>query len=429
MEKKHEGLEPGTLEAPPGLSSPQSDKMKSPYRSPFYPPYITPPNNSGTQPNPGMFLVTPPNIPIDLFSATSPILPMSPFTPSGYFGNDGKEKVAVLPKPDFDMPLDIFSAENINNYSHQKIEERLKSEITEPRHDKSPVHSQTRRQSGGNNHNSKNGNPDNRQRHNSRGKKKKYRRKSDITNTKVEEPTPGDTEPYLTRSINDLLSRKLKPSRNESEKREELLNRLQEIVECVFPDYHPKLKTYGSSQNGLALPGADMDLCLNLDLDTSEEENIDFVIEQLNDALAYENMEDILPLPRARCPIIKFKDNITKISCDICLNNRLAIRNTSLLRDYMCIDERTVKLGLIIKYWAKKRKINNTYNGTLSSYAYIIMLINFLQRREPPILPCLQTMQDENCYPVGEDMIDNFQCYYYTDMEKLKNLVKRIRNH
>jgi DNA polymerase sigma len=62
-------------------------------------------------------------------------------------------------------------------------------------------------------------------------------------------------------------------------------------------------------------------------------------------------------------------DPETGLSCDICVNNLLAVVNTKLLRDYAQIDRRLRQLAFIVKYWAKIRRVNETYQGTLSSYA------------------------------------------------------------
>lgn len=51
-----------------------------------------------------------------------------------------------------------------------------------------------------------------------------------------------------------------------------------------------------------------------------------------------------------------------------------------------------MKLIRFVKRWAKARGINNPSEHTLSSYGYILMVINFLQRQNPPILPVLQSM-------------------------------------
>lgn len=76
-------------------------------------------------------------------------------------------------------------------------------------------------------------------------------------------------------------------------------------------------------------------------------------------------------LTHARVPIVKFTDPTTGISCDICVNNMLAVVNSKLLHDYSRVDVRLRQLAFLVKHWAKRRQVNETYRGTLSSYAYV----------------------------------------------------------
>lgn len=78
---------------------------------------------------------------------------------------------------------------------------------------------------------------------------------------------------------------------------------------------------------------------------------------------------------------------------DVTVNNILAIVNTKLLRDYAAVDDRLLQLVFVVKLWAKRRQVNDSYRGTLSSYCYVLMCIHLLQQRSPPVLPCLQAMQ------------------------------------
>lgn len=68
-----------------------------------------------------------------------------------------------------------------------------------------------------------------------------------------------------------------------------------------------------------------------------------------------------------------------------------------MLRTYCELDERVAKLGVAIKKWAKFFNINDASQGTLSSYSYIVMLIYYLQRTHPPVLPNLQEVR--TCAP------------------------------
>jgi terminal uridylyltransferase len=76
----------------------------------------------------------------------------------------------------------------------------------------------------------------------------------------------------------------------------------------------------------------------------------------------------------AKVPIVKFRHCETNIEGDISLYNTLALHNTDLLRSYVQIDPRTKTLGYVVKHFAKICNIGDASCGTLSSYAYIIMM-------------------------------------------------------
>ena len=65
-----------------------------------------------------------------------------------------------------------------------------------------------------------------------------------------------------------------------------------------------------------------------------------------------------------------------------------------MLRWYTRVDDRLLKLGHVVKLWARNNGLNDASMGTVSSYAWIMMLIHFLQRTTPPVLPYLQQVCD-----------------------------------
>ena len=79
----------------------------------------------------------------------------------------------------------------------------------------------------------------------------------------------------------------------------------------------------------------------------------------------------------AKVPIVKFRHKKTMIEGDISLYNTLALQNTDLLRSYASIDSRIPVLGHMVKYFAKTCKIGDASCGSLSSYAYIVMMYYF----------------------------------------------------
>ena len=79
------------------------------------------------------------------------------------------------------------------------------------------------------------------------------------------------------------------------------------------------------------------------------------------------------------------------IQSDINFSNLLALHNTLLLRCYSHCDARIRPMVLFVKAWAKQRKINSPYQGTLSSYGYVLMVLHFaVNIAEPPLAPNLQ---------------------------------------
>ncbi|KAJ6194387.1 hypothetical protein J3E72DRAFT_225126 [Bipolaris maydis] len=79
------------------------------------------------------------------------------------------------------------------------------------------------------------------------------------------------------------------------------------------------------------------------------------------------------------------------IQCDINFANPLGIHNTHMLRCYSLTDPRVRPIVLFVKSWAKRRKVNSAYSGTLSSYGWVLMVLHYLVNvASPPVCPNLQ---------------------------------------
>ncbi|KAK7739048.1 hypothetical protein SLS53_005946 [Cytospora paraplurivora] len=101
-------------------------------------------------------------------------------------------------------------------------------------------------------------------------------------------------------------------------------------------------------------------------------------------------MEKVVCVSTAKVPIVKIWDPELQLACDMNVNNTLALENTRMVRTYMEIDERVRPLAMVIKYWTRRRVINDAaFSGTLSSYTWICLIVAFLQLRNPPVLPAL----------------------------------------
>ena len=80
-----------------------------------------------------------------------------------------------------------------------------------------------------------------------------------------------------------------------------------------------------------------------------------------------DGMERVVCVSGAKVPIVKMYDPELKLACDMNVNNTLALENTRLVRTYVEIDPRARPLMMIIKYWTRRRIINDAGQYTSPS--------------------------------------------------------------
>jgi len=184
-------------------------------------------------------------------------------------------------------------------------------------------------------------------------------------------------------------------------KKMQLRQSIYSIIKDVFP--YCGLYVVGSSMNGFGGVKSDMDVCLMIcqqEIDQHREapEILRLIHRGLKKCAYIVDLE----LIRAKVPILKFKDDISGVECDLNVNNSVGIRNTHLLSFYSKADWRVRPLVMMVKHWAKIQTIGDASRRTISSYSLELMTIHFLQVGcTPPILPCLQKefqhMFDPDC--------------------------------
>ncbi|KAK6171975.1 hypothetical protein SNE40_018389 [Patella caerulea] len=170
---------------------------------------------------------------------------------------------------------------------------------------------------------------------------------------------------------------------------------LYAVLQGVFP--YCGLYIVGSSMNGFGNTRSDMDLCLmvsNKIIDQKREAtDILFNIHRALRKCSFISNANVI---RAKVPILKFRDKISTVDCDLNINNSVGIRNTHLLKYYACMDWRVRPLMLFIKHWARYHDINDARKTTISSYSFGLMLIHYLQDGcDPPVLPALHKLHPE----------------------------------
>ncbi|KAI0008193.1 hypothetical protein F4779DRAFT_461989 [Xylariaceae sp. FL0662B] len=192
-----------------------------------------------------------------------------------------------------------------------------------------------------------------------------------------------DDERKLTTDMRELYDR-LQPTDAVAVKRQKLVQKLEKLLNDSWPGHDVRVHVFGSSGNLLCSDDSDVDICI-----TTPWKELEGVC-MLAELLAKHGMEKVICVSSAKVPIVKIWDPELELACDMNVNNTLALENTRMIRTYVEIDERVRPLAMIIKYWTRRRIVNDAaYGGTLSSYTWICMIIAFLQLRQPPVLPAL----------------------------------------
>ncbi|KAH0846669.1 PAP/25A associated domain family [Fonsecaea pedrosoi] len=213
------------------------------------------------------------------------------------------------------------------------------------------------------------------------------------------EKDKSDLKTRLTHEENETLTQdmqklyeELQPTAESEGRRSRFIEKLDQILRGRWPTSSIKVNVFGSTGNNLGTSDSDVDICITTDCKEMER------VCNIADLLAKHGMERVVCVSSAKVPIVKIWDPELHVACDINVNNPLALENTQLVRTYVSIDSRVRPLAMIIKYWAKRRMLNDAaLGGTLSSYTWICLALNFLQTRDPPILPTLQ--QQPNLQP------------------------------
>lgn len=110
------------------------------------------------------------------------------------------------------------------------------------------------------------------------------------------------------------------------------------------------------------------------------------------------------------------------------------MQNSKLIKTYIEFDWRCHALSILVKKWAKDRLLVGNISHKLSSYAFILMVIYFLQKIvEPPILPNLQNpslIQTSSTSQFSKTMdgLFNISFCQYSDNVSKEKLLNGERN-
>ncbi|VWU49893.1 conserved protein, unknown function [Hepatocystis sp. ex Piliocolobus tephrosceles] len=238
-------------------------------------------------------------------------------------------------------------------------------------------------------------------------------------------------EPNRRNDLNDELEAlevSLRPSPTDITNIKKFLSFLQNEINKYYKNCY--VTPFGSIINGFWMKCSDIDICIQIPLLVNRKDQITFlkkicyILNNYNGGIIEQRFSAKIPIVHFACNDLQ---SYFKLSCDISINNILAVVNSKLIQKYVSIDRRLQILGIAIKYWAKCRNINDRSKGFLSSFSLILMIIHFLQSViEPKILPSLQDISvkrnDQSVYIMGID------CKYCQDMNIIREELEKLNS-
>jgi len=156
----------------------------------------------------------------------------------------------------------------------------------------------------------------------------------------------------LSGDMRELYDRLL-PSDESEQRRAQLIKKLEKMMHDEWPGHDIRVNVFGSSGNLLSSSDSDVDICITTPLKKLES------MHGLAALLDRHGMQKVVCRASAKVPIVKCWDPELLLACDLNINNPLALENTRMIKTYVQLDDRIRPLAKIIKYWTKRRILND----------------------------------------------------------------------
>ncbi|TPX31990.1 hypothetical protein SmJEL517_g04808 [Synchytrium microbalum] len=167
----------------------------------------------------------------------------------------------------------------------------------------------------------------------------------------------------------------MSPSRAEHEMRRICIERIRECVVKVWPK--AEVHAFGSYETQLYLPSSDLDLVV-----LCRDANPPRCLHMLADELRRSGTNKITVVAKAKVPIIKVVDELTRFSVDVSFNGTNGLASAEIVKEFVNdpeIGSALKSLVLILKQFLVQRNLNEPFMGGLGSYALITMVAAFLK--------------------------------------------------
>ncbi|KAK9762938.1 hypothetical protein K7432_010824 [Basidiobolus ranarum] len=211
----------------------------------------------------------------------------------------------------------------------------------------------------------------------------------------------GDNYEMLHQEIKHFVEY-ISPSPEEHEMRFMVYKCIEQVIHSLWPKAEVKL--FGSYDTQLYLPTSDIDMVIFLpELGSNKKACLYMLARALEQARIATNIRVVA---KARVPIIKFQEIITRYHIDISFNVENGVQSVPIIKELIDKNAGVRPLVLLLKQFLMLRGLNEVYNGGLGSYSTLLIVVNFLQ-----LHPKVSTGQLDPEKDLGQLLVDLLYLY------------------
>lgn len=207
---------------------------------------------------------------------------------------------------------------------------------------------------------------------------------------------------WLTKELLDFVAY-LSPSEAEIRARNEAVQRMKKLVSGMWSD--AMVNVFGSYATDMYLPGSDIDMVITSPSGRLASKTF---FHQLVHKLRSNpgHAEHIVPIAKARVPIIKFVDRQSKIHIDLSFERTNGLTAVEHIRKWNQQFPCLRSLVIPIKQFLSHRKLNDVSAGGIGGYSIICTVVSFLS-----LHPRLSSGMMDPMRNLGPLLIEYFELY------------------
>ncbi|KAG0346669.1 hypothetical protein BG004_001113 [Podila humilis] len=256
----------------------------------------------------------------------------------------------------------------------------------------------------------------------SRGQTHKRKREAD-TNTNLQEGLYKDpplmipnrysmaqrAQEMLTKEVMDVVGY-LQPTAEEHQTRQYVLQIVRRAIQDLWSDATAEI--FGSFDTQLYLPTSDLDIVVKRSYQPISKVHMRILAK----TLGVKNIGvEIQVISQAKVPLIKFRERITGIPCDISFNIDNGLSSGIITKQFLREWPILRPLVMLVKYFLMLKMINDPSTGGLGSYTTTLLCLNFLQMH-----PLIQMGVIDPFRNLGMLLLEFFElygcCFNYADI-------------